>query len=293
MGRERRIQIEGGIYHVIARGVSGKNIFLDSESKNHFLKVLGELSIDLDVDIYSYVLMSNHYHLLLKTNKGNISKFMHKLNTSYSHYFNFRYMQNGHLFNDRFKAFLIKNDQYFVATLCYIALNPVVAQIVKDPESYEWSAFKYLFNKRVNPWLKINEAIALAGFKTEDFISLVKEGRHDTLSTLSEVEEFEKNSIIDTQKSEMYIKNILLQIGSLDLPENKILRDCLVFYLKEKGFKALDIAKNLAMSREGVIYVANKVRLEIEKGNPLYVAAVSRLKEVFHNYTSVPGTSVQ
>jgi len=290
MRRERRIQIEGAIYHVISKGVSGKNIFLDSESRNYFLKVLGGLSIDLDVDIYSYVLMSNHYHLLFKTNKGNISEFMHKLNTSYSHYFNYRYMQNGHLFNDRFKAFLIKNDQYFIAALRYIALNPVVAQISKNPESYEWSAFKYLFGKGIPPWLKINEALALAGFRKDDFVSILKESRE---GLLSEVEEFEENSIVKTEKSEMLIKTILFEIGSLDLPNNKILRDCLIFYLKERGFKATDIAKNLAMSREGIIYVANKVRLEIEKGNPPYIDAMRRLKEVFHNYTSVPGTSVQ
>jgi REP element-mobilizing transposase RayT len=288
MGRERRVQIEGAIYHVISKGVSGKNIFLDSESRNYFLKVLGELSIDLDVDIYSYVLMSNHYHLLFKTNKGNISKFMHKLNTSYSHYFNYRYMQNGHLFHDRFKAFLVKDDQYFIAALRYIALNPVLAQVVKNPESYEWSSFKYLFNKEVPPWLKLHEALTSIGFKRDDFVSIVKESKQNLL----ELEEFKWETIINPEKLEMFIKTVLLQIGSLDLPNNKILRDCLIFYLKEKGFKAVDIAKNLEMSREGMIYVSNKVRLEIEKGNPLYIDTLDRLKKVFFNYTSVPGTGV-
>ncbi|MGC9124966.1 MAG: REP-associated tyrosine transposase, partial [Caldisericaceae bacterium] len=247
MGRERRLQIEGATYHVIAKGVSGKDIFLDSKGKEYFLKVLGELSVELDVALYSYVLMSNHYHLLFKTNRGNISKFMHKLNTSYSHYFNYRYVKNGHLFNDRFRAFLIKNEEYFNAAIRYIALNPVKAGMVKKPESYEWSSYKYIFYKDAPPWLKLNEALILAGLKRADFISMVSDIKYDCLA---EFDEFEQENSTNPENLESLIKAISVNAGSLNNPNNKVLRDCLILHLKEKGFRSTDIARNFGMSRE-------------------------------------------
>jgi REP element-mobilizing transposase RayT len=289
MGREKRVQIEGAIYHAISKGVSGKNIFLDSGGRNYFLKVLGDVSVEFDVDIYSYVLMSNHYHLLFKTNKGNISQFMHKLNTSYSHYFNYRYMQNGHLFHDRFKVFLIKDDGYFIAALRYIALNPVIAQMVKNPESYEWSSFRYLFNKEIPFWLKLNEALISTGLKRGDFISLVNDGKYDPL----ELKDFEWDRGGSFEELGGLVKNIEIELGSLKISDNKVLRDCLIFYLKERKFRIIEIANIFNVSKSGVKLITRKVSLEVEKGNLIYTKVLSRLEDVFSHCPFVPGTKGQ
>ena len=92
---------------------------------------MGEMSDRFDVDIFAYVLMNNHYHILFRTNKPNLSKAMQWLGVTYTRRFNNRHARSGHLFQGRFKSLIVENDTYLVRLSCYIHRNPLRARIVK------------------------------------------------------------------------------------------------------------------------------------------------------------------
>ncbi|MDN3514963.1 MAG: transposase [Candidatus Brocadia sp.] len=114
MSRPWRIEFEGAHYHILSRGNEQRNIFRDNNDRMLFLDILGKTSERFEVEVYAYVLMDNHYHLLLKTNKPNISQSMQWLGTTYTHRYNIKHKRIGHLFQGRFKSFLIENDQYLM-----------------------------------------------------------------------------------------------------------------------------------------------------------------------------------
>src|SRR5208283_3969210 len=107
MARALRIQRPGGRYHVTARGNDRQDIFLDEGDHFHWLELLGELGERFGVRVHAYVLMDNHYHLLLETPEANLSRAMHWLNVSYSVAFNRRHRRHGHLLQGRFGAFAV------------------------------------------------------------------------------------------------------------------------------------------------------------------------------------------
>lgn len=142
MGRKPRIEYEGAMYHVIHRGNNREYIFERPEEKQFFLDKIKEVKKSMALVILGYVIMSNHYHLILKTNKAPLSVVMHRVNNSFSRYFNRKYKRTGHVFEGRYKATLITDDMYFLAVLRYIHNNPVRAGIVQRTADYGWSSDK-------------------------------------------------------------------------------------------------------------------------------------------------------
>jgi len=125
MSRPLRIQYPGAHYHLTCRGNERKDIFLDQEDRKAFLEKLS-LSLSIyQVSLLAYVLMSNHFHLLVATPQGNLSEFMRHFNISYTSAFNRRHGRAGHLYQGRYKAFLIDSDNYLVEVSRYIHLNPI------------------------------------------------------------------------------------------------------------------------------------------------------------------------
>ena len=104
MGRAWRIEYEGALYHILSRGNEQKEIFYDNQDRLQFLETIGEMSERYKTDIFAYVLMGNHYHLLLRTNRANLSKAMQWLGVTYTRRFNTRHFRSGHLFQGRFKS---------------------------------------------------------------------------------------------------------------------------------------------------------------------------------------------
>lgn len=125
MARQLRIEYPGAFYHVTCRGNDRQNIFRDDEDYNLFLEKLCE-SLDVyNVSLLSYVCMTNHFHLLLTTPDGNLSNFMRHFNIGYTYAFNKRHKRSGHLYQGRYKSFLIDADSYLKEVSRYIHLNPV------------------------------------------------------------------------------------------------------------------------------------------------------------------------
>ena len=125
MARALRIEWPGGRYHFTARGNERREIFRDDCDRQHFLDLLAQLPERFGARLHAYVLMPNHYHLLLETPEANLSRLGQWLNVSYSVWFNRRHQRVGHLFQGRFAAILIEDDASFQEVGRYVHLNPV------------------------------------------------------------------------------------------------------------------------------------------------------------------------
>ncbi len=154
MARQWRIEYSGALYHVLSRGNGGQDIFLSDDDPHLFLNLLEELSERFNVEVYAYVLMSNHYHLLLKTVGANLSKAMQWFGTTYTRKFNLNNQTGGHLFQGRFKSIIIQNDAYLLRASYYIHRNPLRAKIVERLADYPWSSHRFYAYKQKPPtWL--------------------------------------------------------------------------------------------------------------------------------------------
>jgi putative transposase len=125
MARALRIERVGGRYHVTARGNERKRIYRQDSDRAHFLELLAEATDRFTLRVHTYVLMDNHYHLLLETPRANLSRAMQWLNVSYSIWFNRRHDRAGHLLQGRFKAFVVEDDAGWQEVARYVHLNPV------------------------------------------------------------------------------------------------------------------------------------------------------------------------
>src|SRR5512139_4080901 len=125
MPRQPRLDAPGVLQHVIARGIEQRDIFSDRQDYHFFVNRLGSLINDTGMDCYAWVLMPNHFHLLLRTGPIPLPTFMRRLLTAYSVYYNRRYERSGHLFQNRYRSIICEEDPYFTELVRYIHLNPV------------------------------------------------------------------------------------------------------------------------------------------------------------------------
>ncbi|OEU64207.1 MAG: hypothetical protein BBJ57_08800 [Desulfobacterales bacterium PC51MH44] len=167
MARPWRIEFEGALYHILSRGNQGQDIFLSDADRHLFLDTLGEMADRYGIDLYTYVLMGNHYHLLLKTHHANLSKAMQWFGTAYARRFNIGHNRSGHLFQGRFKSFIVQNDAYLTQLSCYIHRNPLRAGIVQRLADYPWSSYPvYAYRKKAPKWLKTS--LILSRYSTKN-----------------------------------------------------------------------------------------------------------------------------
>lgn len=140
MGRKPRIEYRGAIYHVIQRGNNREYIFKDPDYKAYILELTREYKHIMDFKLYGYALMDNHYHMIIKTSHTPLQTIMHRINNRYSKYYNFLRVRTGHVFENRYKAILVKDDKYLLSLLKYVHQNPVKARICKNISDYKWSS---------------------------------------------------------------------------------------------------------------------------------------------------------
>ncbi len=112
MARKPRVEYAGAFYHVICRGNQRQVIFRSDADREFYLERLDEYRQRYGFNVYSYVLMSNHVHLLIETGKVPLSKIMQGLQLRYTGYYNRKYKKVGHLFQGRYKAILCDRQAY-------------------------------------------------------------------------------------------------------------------------------------------------------------------------------------
>lgn len=191
MARPVRVDVAGGWYHVTARGIERRAIFVDGRDHEHFLELMPEMVERYGVELHAYVLMGNHYHLLIRTPQANASAAIQWLNVSYSVWHNRRRGRVGHVFQGRFASVLIDGDgSWAMSASVYIHLNPVrtkshglgkganraesrglvpvdreaVQRRLKALRAFRWSSYgAYAGYGAVPDWLTVNELLERCG----------------------------------------------------------------------------------------------------------------------------------
>ena len=168
MTRPLRIEYPGAYYHVMNRGLSRGEVFAEDTDREQFFTLVGEVTRLWGLKVYAYCLMGTHYHLLLQTPRGELSRAMRHLDGIYTLKFNRSHGRDGPLFRGRYKAILIDAEEYFLAVARNIHHNPVDAGMVRDINQYKWSSHRGSLDKKKCPdWLD-----------TETLLARFRKGRH-------------------------------------------------------------------------------------------------------------------
>jgi REP element-mobilizing transposase RayT len=176
MARKLRIQYPGAVYHVMSRGNQGGAIFQGDSDRKVFLDTLAEGCEKTGWRLHAYVLMANHYHLLVETPEGNLVVGMKWLQGTYTQRYNARHEVFGHLFQGRYKALIVDGsaDEYFQVVSTYIHLNPARAGLIRIGEQslsvYRWSSYpSYLRRTAARPpWLRVDRVLGSVGLGVDD-----------------------------------------------------------------------------------------------------------------------------
>lgn len=156
MPRGARLDVAGALHHIMVRGINKSAIFEDDQDRIRFLERLGQTVIEGKCTVYAWVLMSNHVHILFKSGKDGISAVMRKLLTWYAVYFNRRHRRTGHLFENRYKSILCDEENYLLALVRYIHLNPIRVGIIRTLEEldrYTWSGHRAIVGEAKHLWM--------------------------------------------------------------------------------------------------------------------------------------------
>ena len=301
MTRAWRIEYEGALYHVLSRGNDRRNIVVDDKDRNLFLDAVGEMSQRFEVDICAYVLMDNHYHLLMRTRRANLSKSMQWLGATYTKRFNLRHFRSGHLFQGRFKNMLVQNDAYLLQLSYYIHRNPLRAGMVKRLSSYKWSSYRaYAYDDNVKKWLSTelilsqflnvadrNLAYREAAQKySKEEQRIWEDLRHGIfLGTKKFVQEIKKRYLPDIPNGEIPRQTQLSK--SIDSEAVLIQAAEILNYKLEQFQKTARVSQSDILDRDMLIYLmwqsGQLTNVQIAEKFGLTYSAVSRRVGVFKN----------
>ena len=158
MARRLRVEFPGAVYHVVARGNDRREIFLDDADRRQFLKTLEAAIAQFGLRLHACCLMPNHYHLVLGTPRGNLSRTLAWLQTTYTARFNARHRRRGHLFQGRYKAQLVEADAYARRLVEYVHLNPVRPrqknQLIPPARAAELLRYPWSSHRAYGGWLR-------------------------------------------------------------------------------------------------------------------------------------------
>lgn len=174
MGAVRRIQRSDCFYHVTSRGNLRAPIFHGDEDRARFLGLVGRASVRDGLVCHAYCLMGNHYHLLVETPRANLGEAMHRINRGYAHQFNAIHEREGHLFERRYRSWVMRDQMRLMEALRYIVRNPVRAGLCSAPGEWPWSSHRaaaglaarpsFLMLDVVHRWFGVNRRDAVMAY---------------------------------------------------------------------------------------------------------------------------------
>ncbi len=172
MSRPLRIEYAGAIYHVTSRGDRREEIYLDEEDREIWLDVIARVCERYNWRCHAWCMMDNHYHIVVETVEGNLSKGMRQLNGVYTQSSNRRHQRVGHVFQGRYKAILVERESYLLELSRYVVLNPVRAGIVKDVGDWRWSSYRAMVGEEAAPaWLETDWLLAHFGKRRKSVVA--------------------------------------------------------------------------------------------------------------------------
>lgn len=163
MPRRPRLHVPGGFYHVILRGNHRQPIFFRPEDRDRLDELVAEVINRFRMRVHAYCWMTNHLHLAIQVSDIPLSAAMMRIASRYARYVQRRIPTTGHLFERRYRAWLVDADSYLLELVRYIHLNPVRAGIMTDPAEYPWSGHRAYLNTAATPWLTTGLTLSLLG----------------------------------------------------------------------------------------------------------------------------------
>jgi putative transposase len=232
MARSLRIQYPGAFYHVMCRGNARRKIFLDDDDRYRFLKLLHESMETYQVLLYAYVMMDSHFHLVVQTVRANLSEFMRRFNICYTGWFHYHHGTCGHLYQGRYKSYLVDADNYLLELSRYVHLNPIRGNRFKDSNhrgqlsylrKYRWSSLPgYLDARKVNDLVTYDMILQIVGGR-RDYGLFLADGIRYGVRDLSE--DVQHQAILGDQNFLALVKSKYIEEGSLrDQPSYRGMR---------------------------------------------------------------------
>jgi putative transposase len=269
MSRPLRIEYPGAWYHVMNRGARAQQVFLEKQDYTGFVALLKESAELWNMGLAAYCLMPTHYHLLLHSPEGNLSRFMRHVNGIYTQRFNRAHGYDGPLFRGRYKAVLIEADQYLLQLLRYIHRNPLKAGVVKRLEAYPWSSHKGYLSKGTK-WAWLHKDLLLSMLTTEAtqqrrrYQEFVAQEDSDEIGHLLEGKQFP--SLLGGERFIAWAKErFFSETRHEEIPESKLLAPDLK-QIKEAICKAYQVNEDdLLSSRRGIINEPRNVAIYLTR----------------------------
>ncbi|MHB9155088.1 MAG: REP-associated tyrosine transposase [Endomicrobiales bacterium] len=294
MPRHKRLEIPGAIYHVITRGIERRRIFCDDHDREEFLRRFSEGLSICGCKCYGWVLMPNHFHLLVQTGTKSLSDLMRKVLTGYALYFNRRHHRRGYLYQNRYKSILCQEEAYLLELVRYIHLNPLRANLVNSIQAlnnYPWSGHSVIIGNHKREWQSTDEVLERFGEarrqaieKYENYIINAKEmGQREDLSggglrrsaggwegvmELRRNREYWRgderilgdgdfvNKVLKISEEELVLKQKLKKAG-WDI-HAVVKRVCELMGVKEDEIKRRSRGNNISKARSVIIYLSHK-----------------------------------
>ena len=258
-----------GLYHILQRGNNKSFIFNDPLDKNAFFEIILKVQTDKPFNLIYFVLMDNHYHLLIEMLDHKISEIMQHINQNYCRYYNAKYGRIGTIFGGRYKSIEVSNARYFTQLIGYFAHNPVRAKIVKTPSEYKWCAhYDIIRNQSSIAHIgRLFELIDDSQKRAREIYSeIIQEGvlPHTEFIPIDEL--ITPEALIRGETVEEAIERFLggdelairLLMAKDRSPKRSSLRRECAIYAHSLGFSAEDIAKFYGTTGRAVRYLVEK-----------------------------------
>jgi REP-associated tyrosine transposase len=167
MSRLPRLHVAGGHYHVVLRGNHRETLFTTLADRHQFDGIVAEALDRCDARLHAFCWMTNHIHALIQIGELPLGELMQRIAMRYSRFRHRKLGTTGHLFERRYRAWLVDTDGYFLTLLRYIHWNPVKARLVTDPAAYRWSSHNVYLGLRPLPWVTTAFAMRMLGTTAE------------------------------------------------------------------------------------------------------------------------------
>ena len=295
MPRCARVKTNNSIFHVMIRSISEIDLFKDDADKKEYLMKMREYQLLYGFKVYAYCLMDNHAHFVIDANGSDISKVMHSINFSYAMKFNRKYKRHGHLFQDRFKSKIVKDERNLIALTAYIHNNPKDINGYEEyPEKYEFSSSHIFLFGDEDPYevIDYNYVGFVMGkdrYNGKMYLNLLREMKYSQLEKEMEFDQEQtiyhscKSMLVRDVKTEEiidYISNVF-EIDSIKIytKHNRCVteaRALIVILMRSLcNYKCTDICKALGNITQGRVSKLSNIGIKAISGNLFYRKIVS------------------
>ncbi len=257
MARRPRVE-SAGCHHIYNRGVERRIVFAEPKDKDKFLEIVCEVSEHYDFIIHGYVIMDNHYHLLLENKRENLSAGMRQINSAYAQYFNKKQKRIGHLWQDRFKSWYIFDETYLFTLFKYLELNPIEANITKRVGEFRYTLVHDILKNKLRVCMSDSFILQWFDSTSELLKSLdIKMAEEE----FEKIEQFQKEATAYKREPKKIMQKLKLKdYFTKDL--SKCQRDAQIQKATKDGFTQSEVAKFLGLSSSGISRILKKLKLK-------------------------------